>query len=207
MTNVMSGMHPGLAALAGDESSGPPGASAFRGLIARVKALVQNREALRVVFGKQIILGRSFFAPTTFSKPESREVWLQRVRGNFAHYRSIYAIVFVIVLVYTVLSSPLLLLGLTLLAGAWAYAFVLTSPETPIMVAGFELRRREKLLALGPFSLLVVVICGLINSLVWVLFLTVLLSLPHASFHEVVELDALDALELESLQTGVPTAV
>ena len=94
-------------------------------------------------------------------------------------------ILFVAVAVYTVLSSPLLLLGLSLLAGAWAYAFVLTSPETPITIAGFELRRREKLFALAPFSILVVTLCGLINSIVWCVVLTVLLALPHASFHEV----------------------
>ena len=112
-------------------------------------------------------------------------------------------ILFVLVLVYTVLSSPLLLLGLCTLAGAWAYAFVLTSPETPITIAGFELRRREKLFALIPFTILVVTLCGLINSVVYVLFMTGFLAVPHASFHEVVELDALDALELEGLQPGV----
>ena len=94
-------------------------------------------------------------------------------------------ILFVAVGIYTVLSSPLLLLGLSLLAGAWADAFVLTSPETPITIAGFELRRREKLFALAPFSILVVTLCGLINSIVWCVLLTVLLALPHASFHEV----------------------
>ena len=102
------------------------------------------------------------------------------------------------------LSSPWLLLGLTVISGAWAYAFVLTSPETPITIAGFELRRREKMLALAPFSLLVVLLCGLINSIIYVVLVSVLLSLPHASFHEVVEMDALDALELEGLKTDVP---
>ena len=69
------------------------------------------------------------------------------------------------------------------------------------------MRRREKLLALAPFSILVVVLCGLINSFIYVIFLTVLLSLPHASCHEVVEMDALDALELEGLQSAIPNAV
>ena len=64
------------------------------------------------------------------------------MRGNFAHYRSLYSILFVVVALYTVLSSPLLLLGLTIIAGAWAYAFVLNSPETPINIAGVELARR-----------------------------------------------------------------
>ena len=63
-----------------------------------------------------------------------------------------------------------------------------------------------QLLVLAPFSILVVMLCGLINSMLYVLFLTLLVSLPHASFHEVVELDALDALELEGLQSN-PSAV
>ena len=56
-----------------------------------------------------------------------------------------------------------------------------------------------------PFSILTVTLCGLINSLVYVVVVTVFLALPHASFHEVVELDALDALELEGLQPGGAT--
>merc|ERR1712100_1018728 len=76
---------------------------------------------IRVAAGKQLILARSFFAPTAFSKPESREVWLQRVRGNFGHYRSLYGILLLVVAIYYVLSSPLLLFGLTVLAAAWSY--------------------------------------------------------------------------------------
>jgi hypothetical protein len=304
-------MHAGLAQLAEGEATGR-----ISSLIARVKGLVSNREAVKLAAGKQLILARTFFSPAQFSKPENRDIWLQRVRANFGHYRSLYSILFVVVAVYTgacsvhlathlhsqstcaffssatVLSSPLLLFGLTVLAGAWAYAFVLTSPETPISIAGFELRRRaaltsphttappsprrthraaphtsllgvvavgrrEKLFALAPFSILVVTLCGLINSLIYVIFLTVFLALPHASFHEVAEvslaprrqpahaareltqcaraaarphhtrlcrcaarcscatvcvatvcvaqLDALDTLELEGLQSGMPS--
>jgi len=192
---MADGMHAGLAALA-EQSS----ASKCSSIIAKIKSVASNREFIRTVIGKQAILARGFFSPTSFSKPETRDVWLARVRANFSHYRSLYGILFAVVLVYTVLSSPLLLLGLSVLAFAWLYAFVLTSPETPINIAGFELKRREKVLALAPFSLLVVVLCGLINSLIWVVILTTILALPHASFHEVVELDALDALELEGLK-------
>ena len=135
--------------------------------------------------GKATSLARTFLNPTLFSKPATRDEWLVRVRGNVSHYRSLYLLLAGAVLVYTVLSSPLLLIGLCLLAGAWAYAFVLTSPETPINVFGMELRRREKLIALLPFSLLVVTLCGLITSLVWVCFLSSIIALPHASFHEV----------------------
>ena len=53
---------------------------------------------------------------------------------------------------------------------------------------------------------LVVLLCGLINSIVYCLVMTAFLALPHASFHEVVELDALDALELEGLAAGAEAA-
>ena len=128
-------MHAGLAALA-DESGKPPGATLFAGLVTKVKAAVTNREAIRLAMGKQVILARSFFDPRTFSKPESREVALARVRANFASYRSLYAVLGLVVLLYTVLSSPMLLLGLSMLVGAWAFAFVLNAPEDPITVAG-----------------------------------------------------------------------
>ena len=129
------------------------------------------------------------------------------VRSNAGHYKLIYSVVFVSALVYTILSSPLLLLGMAATAGAWAYAFVLTSPDTALQVFGFELRRREKLIALVPFSVLMVTLTGMINSLLYVLCISSCISLPHASFHEVSELDALDALELQGLAAPDPLSV
>lgn len=200
-------MHPGLAAFADESASTPPAAGLFSKLVTYVKSLLTNRETIKIIFGKTTILARGCMNPRSFSKPENRELWLQRVRTNFSRYRSLYAILFLAVLVYTVLSSPLLLLGLAMLASAWAYAFVLKKPEDAIEVFGIELRSRQKLMALAPFTLIIVVFTGMINSLIWVLILTVILALPHASFHEAPEMDALDALELEGLQATVPTPI
>lgn len=197
-------MHPGLAALA-EEATAPPGGGLFSKLVTYAKSMVVNRENVKLVVSKGMILARGAFSFRSFSKPENREVWLQRVRANFSFYRSLYAVLFLVVLVYYVLSSPTLLFGIFLVAGAWAYAFILKKPEDPIDVFGVELRSRQKLMALAPFSLLVVVFTGMINSFIWVFIVTVLLALPHASFHDVPELDALDALELEGLNSGVPS--
>ena len=66
-------------------------------------------------------------------------------------------------------------------------------------IIGVELRSRQKLMALAPFSLLVVVFTGMINSFIWVFIVTVLLALPHASFHDVPEMDALfNAMQVSS---------
>lgn len=136
-------MHAGLAALA-EEGSGPPGKLLFSSIVAKVRAAVSNREAIRVHVGRQVILARGFIDPRAFSKPANQEQVIARIRANFAHYRSLYGILMAVILVYTVLSSPLLLLGLTFIAAAWAYCFVLNKPDDPVMVAGYEMRRREK---------------------------------------------------------------
>jgi len=156
------------------------------------------------MLGKLVVTGRTFLSPTAFSKPADRTEWVKRLRANLSFFRNIYLLIFLAVLVYTVLSSPLLLVGLSMLAGAWIYSFILTNQEEALTIGGFEMRRREKLIVLIPFSILVVTLCGLINSLIYVLVLASLLIGPHASFHEAAELDALDALELEGLQSGIP---
>lgn len=43
---------------------------------------------------------------------------------------------------------------------------------------------------------------GALSSLVWVFFLSSLVSLPHAVTHEKPELDPLDQLELEGARLG-----
>lgn len=58
---------------------------------------------------------------------------------------------------------------------------------------------REKLVALVPFSLLVVTFTGMLNSLFWIFCCSSFVAVPHAVCHEVGELDALDALELDAL--------
>lgn len=190
-------------AMADSASSGA--LAVLKSFLAKVKSTLGNREALQHQLTKVRVLSRSFFNPREFSKPENRTEGLRRLQTNIFHYKAIYGIIFLSCLAYTVLSSPMLLIGVGLLFGIWLYSFVLISPDTPLKVCGFELKRREKLVALVPFSLIVVTLTGMINSLFWVFCLSSFVSVPHAVYHEVGELDALDALELDSLAAeGVP---
>mmetsp|Transcript_26089 Transcript_26089/g.69616 ORF Transcript_26089/g.69616 Transcript_26089/m.69616 type:complete len:209 (+) Transcript_26089:55-681(+) len=184
-------------ALADNASSGA--LRMIKSFVAKAKTTLGNREAVSLQATKVRVLSRSFFNPREFSKPPSRTEGLRRLQTNILHYKALYGIIFFTLLVYTVLSSPTLLLGVCLVVGMWLYSFVLISPDTPLNACGFELKRREKLVALVPVSLLVVGFTGMISSLFWVFFLASLLSVPHAVCHEVGELDALDALELEGL--------
>ena len=150
-------MHPGLAALAEDQASSSAGA-----MLAKLKSLITNREEIRMAIGKQTILARSFFAPTAFSKPESRDIWLQRVRANFAHYRSIYAILFAAVAVYTVLSSPWLLFGLSVIGGAFAYACAQLARDAH-HDCGLRAETARENARARTLLLLIIVICGLMR--------------------------------------------
>ena len=91
-------MHPGLASLASDE---PPAAGAFKSLVASAKRLFANRAAAQLQLGRLTILTRTFLSPTSFSQPADRTEWLQRVRHNVSHYKSVYMIICAAVLVYT----------------------------------------------------------------------------------------------------------
>ena len=52
-----------------------------------------------------------------------------------------------------------------------------------------------------------VTITGMINSLLYVVVLSSIVSLPHASLHIPAEFDELDALELEGLAPAVPLSM
>jgi hypothetical protein len=195
-------MHPGLASLA-MEGAMSSGAGRLSSIVARARGFLGNTEETRMALGKLAILARAFVSPTQFSKPADQAECLRRVRSNLSHFRYLYGIIYVFVLGWTILSSPLLLMGLLILAAAWMYCFVLTNQDEALVIGGFELRRREKLLVLVPFSILVVTLSGMINSLLYVVILSTLIALPHASFHEPHELDALDQLELEGLKSGM----
>jgi hypothetical protein len=168
-----------------------------------MSSIVAHARGFLMGLGTHALLARAFISPTQFSKPADLAECLRRVRYNLSHFRYHYGMIYVFVLVWTILSSPQLLIGLLVLAAAWMYCFVLTNQDEALAIGGFELRRREKLLVLVPFSILVVTLSGMINSLVYVVILSTLIALPHASFHEPHELDALDQLELEGLKSGM----
>ncbi|KAG8469516.1 hypothetical protein KFE25_005971 [Diacronema lutheri] len=153
---------------------------------------------------RTLILGRSFLNPLKFSRPVDQGEALMRLRANWGTYKPFYGLIYFFFLLYTILSSPLLLLGLFSIGGSWAYLFVLHDAPAVVKVGGYELGRREKLLTLIPGTIIMVAVTGALSSLVWVLFISSLVALPHAVTHEKPELDALDQLELEGAHLGEP---
>uniref|UniRef100_A0A7S0JAL5 PRA1 family protein n=1 Tax=Calcidiscus leptoporus TaxID=127549 RepID=A0A7S0JAL5_9EUKA len=172
----------------------------LRAIAARMRAYLPHiQTVLSTQKGAVLLLSRSAFDPRQFSKPADRAEIVRRLTANASQFKILYLLVFVACLVHTILSSPWLLVGLLVVLAAWAYAFALRGSDAPLDACGIQLRRREKLVVLVPFTVLVVTVTGMVNSLLYVLCCTSLVSVPHASFHESQPIDALDPL-LEGFQ-------
>ena len=157
---------------------------------------VFNKQTWIVGFGKVKVLSRSFFNPMEFSKPGSQADWLERVSVNASHFKLMYALIFLPVLVHTMLSSMWLRIGSCVLILLWAYALLKADTMT---VFGVELRDREKLYVLVPLSVVIGLMTGMINALLYATVLFACVTMPHMSFHTPARFDALDALELQNL--------
>jgi len=162
---------------------------------------LMSKAAWLSVLGKVKVLSRSFFNPLEFSRPESQADWLNRVSINATHFKPLYALIFLPIVVQTMLSSFWLRIGAVVLVLMWGYAFGFKG-DAALNVFGFELKAREKLYFLVPASVLIGLMTGMINALVYAVIVFAVVTMPHMSFHIPASFDALDALELQTLSTA-----
>ena len=158
-----------------------------------------DKKAWSNSFARVKVLSRSFFNPMEFSRPSSQADWLERVSVNASHFKLLYALIFLPVIVHTMLSSMWLRIGSCILAALWGYTLAKTGTAT---LCGMELRDREKLYVLVPLSVVIGLLTGMVNALVFATLIFACVTMPHMSFHEPARFDALDALELQTLSEG-----
>ena len=158
-----------------------------------------DRKAWSASFTRVKVLSRSFFDPREFSRPATQADWLERVSVNAGHFKMLYALVFLPVLVHTMLSSRWLRIGSCILVALWGYALRTTGP---VNVCGMEVSAGQKLYVLVPLSVVIGLLTGMINALVYATVIFACVTMPHMSFHEPARFDALDALELQTLSEG-----
>ena len=73
----------------------------------------------------------------------------------------------------------------------WGYAFMYKNGEVPLSCFGFEFKAREKLYVLVPASIIVGLVTGMLNALIYAAIIFALVTLPHMSFHAPASFDAL----------------
>ena len=135
-----------------------------------------------------------------YSKPESREVLLKRVRSNLGNFRLIYGTTIAFFFVYFLLTSPFLLGGLILIAALWIYFFQIKNADDVVNIGGYQLGQKEKLMVMVPLTLFVALFGGVFSYFFYVGVASGVVILAHASFRKEIEVDPLD--ELADLPEG-----
>ncbi|XP_072317397.1 prenylated Rab acceptor protein 1 [Eucyclogobius newberryi] len=137
----------------------------------------------------------SFVDQRKFSKPRNFGELCQRVVKNVGVYNSNYTFIFMGLILYCIISSPMLLIALAVFAGAF-YIIHLKSLEKKLVVMGKELAVPHQMSLAGAVALPVFWLAGAGAAVFWILGATLFVIGSHAAFREVEGSD-LDELLME----------
>ncbi|KAM8847330.1 prenylated Rab acceptor protein 1 isoform 1-T2 [Synchiropus picturatus] len=125
----------------------------------------------------------SFVDQRKFSKPRNFGEFCQRVVKNVEVYNSNYTFIFLGLILYCIISSPMLLIALAVFVGAF-YAIHLKSMESKLVIMGKELTTPHQMGLAGAVSLPVFWLAGAGAAVFWVLGATLFVIGSHAAFRE-----------------------
>jgi hypothetical protein len=136
-------------------------------------------DQLKVLGWKEVRPWHEFFA--TFKPIELNQDYItQRLTTNLLQYRSNYIVIAAVILLVKIIFSPILLFSLLLCAALWYYAFVVHN--RPIQLGNFAVDGTMKITACGVISFILLVITGSLESIVWGLFVVLVIVFLHALF-------------------------
>lgn len=178
--------------LHGETAGGGAAGSGISGLL----STIQKSPAINAVVGLRQRMRpwtTDFAAPNRFSRPG--DSWAVRLRTNVTYYKANYIAVFGGIVVFSIFSSPFLLVALIIFGAAWLYLLSFRprlddGSIAPITIGGRTLSGMEQKVALGGISLLTMLCTSIGSTIFWALGVgTVLIALHAAShtteFHEV----------------------
>ncbi len=142
-----------------------------------------------------------------YSMPSSSDEASQRVRTNIGYFQLIYSSVFLTVFAATVLSSPSVFIALGVIIALWYFFFFIRDPDEVFVIAGNEIRRREKLTALIPTTLVIITFGGLVSTMLNILFVSSFICGVHAALRKKIERDPLDDLTMEGESSQPPILI
>jgi len=119
-----------------------------------------------------------------FSKPRNFGELCQRVVRNVDTYNSNYTFIFLGLIFYCIVSSPMLLIAMAVFAGAF-YIIHLKSLEQKLVVLGKEMQVPHQAGLAGAVSLPVFWLAGAGAAVFWILGATLFVIGSHAAFREV----------------------
>lgn len=132
----------------------------------------------------------SFVDTNRMKAPSSTTAWTRRCIRNLEHFHSNYLCVFFILVIYCVLTSPLLLLALAAALGA-CYLVALKNAESPMKIAGYKLSLGQQYIGIGCLSFPLFYAAGAGSAVFWVIGASFFVIGLHASIYAI-ESDASD---------------
>eukprot|EP00298_Acanthocystis_sp_HF-20_P007664 c17203_g1_i1.p1 GENE.c17203_g1_i1~~c17203_g1_i1.p1 ORF type:complete len:267 (-),score=65.61 c17203_g1_i1:32-793(-) len=122
-----------------------------------------------------------FLNVTKFRKPsENYSVILKETGYNLKYWLYNYAVLSLAIFIYSLLTSPLLILCFLFSGGLWVWLVFVR--KQPIVLMGRTLSQTQLLYLLGSFSMLVFLLTSGYKTLMWSLIFSSILSVTHAVF-------------------------
>ncbi len=109
----------------------------------------------------------SFIDTNRMKTPNSTLQWSRRIVRNVDHFQSNYLCVFLILVIYCVLTSPLLLLAMAANLGA-CYIVMLKNSESPLKLFGRQLSLAKQYLFVMIASIPLFYLAGAGSAVFWV---------------------------------------
>ena len=135
-----------------------------------------------------------FAAPSAFKKPASRSQLITRLYGNIPYYATNYLMVWCILLMFTVLTSPYLFIAMGFITYGWMWVH----RKPSIGCGSLALEGKSKTIFTTAIAALAVMfVAG--SSILWIVCLTFALSLLHASMHSLKDSEDPNA-DIEALE-------
>lgn len=126
----------------------------------------------------------SFIDTSRMVLPVSIQQWSKRLVENLKHFQSNYFGLVLILCLYSIFTSPLLLLVMGAIVGA-GYILTLKNAERPLKVFGRKLNLGQQYAALGLCSLPLLYLVGAGAVVFWVIGASLFVITLHASVYDI----------------------
>lgn len=126
----------------------------------------------------------SFIDTSRMVLPVSIQQWSKRLVENLKHFQSNYFGLVLILCLYSIFTSPLLLLVMAAIVGA-GYILTLKNAERPLKLFGRKLNLGQQYAALGLCSLPLLYLVGAGSVVFWVIGASLFVITLHASVYDI----------------------
>eukprot|EP01114_Cavostelium_apophysatum_P007105 TRINITY_DN1881_c0_g1_i1.p1 TRINITY_DN1881_c0_g1~~TRINITY_DN1881_c0_g1_i1.p1 ORF type:complete len:188 (+),score=15.34 TRINITY_DN1881_c0_g1_i1:198-761(+) len=125
-----------------------------------------------------------FSDKTKFGLPKVMEV-PSRLKTNVMYFQTNYIAVFLILVIYCIITNPWFLLSLAVCGGLWVYVFHVR--KDPVVIANREITEKQKSIALLVVTVILFYSSGVTASIFWLLGATITVTLIHALLYTPIE--------------------